>query len=78
MHSIADTPEELLSRNERRKRQEKSSQSSALQLYYARFIASYIKEIFLIGELLGEGVEPFWRLDGPYIQKITFNKWTTF
>jgi hypothetical protein len=58
MHPIADAPEELLSRNERRKRREKSSQSSALQLHHARFLASYIKGIFLIEELLGEGVEP--------------------
>jgi hypothetical protein len=47
-------------------------------LHHARFLASYIKGIFLIGELLGEGVEPSWKLDGPHTQKITFNKWTTF
>ena len=78
MHPIANTPEELLSRSERRKRRDKSSQRSALQLRHAQFLASYIKQIFLIGELLGEGVEPSWRLDGPHTQKITFNKWTTF
>ena len=58
MHPIASTPEELLSRSERRKRREKSSQCSALQPHHAYFLASYIKQIFLIGELLGEGVEP--------------------
>ncbi|KAH7334190.1 hypothetical protein BKA66DRAFT_480077 [Pyrenochaeta sp. MPI-SDFR-AT-0127] len=78
MHPIANAPEELLSRNERRKRREKSSQSSALHFHHAQFLASYIKEIFLIGELLGEGVEPSWKLDGHHTQKITFNKWTTF
>jgi hypothetical protein len=78
MHPIADAPEELLSRGERRKRYEKSSQSSALELHHAQFLSSYIKQIFLIGDLLGEGVEPSWRLDGPHTQKITFNKWTTF
>jgi hypothetical protein len=78
MHPVANAPEELLSRSERRKRREKSSQGSALQLRHAQFLASYIKEIFLMGELLGEGVEPSWRLDGPHTQKITFNKWTTF
>ena len=78
MHPVANAPEELLSRSERRKRRETSSQCSALQLRHAQFLASYIKEIFLIGELLGEGVEPSWRLDGPHTQKITFNKWTTF
>jgi hypothetical protein len=78
MHPVANAPEELLSRSERRKRREKSSQCSALQLPHAHFLASYIKEVFLVGELLGEGVEPSWRLDGPHTQKITFNKWTTF
>jgi hypothetical protein len=78
MHPIADVPEELLSGSERRKRRERASQSSALQLHHAHFLASYIKEIFLIGELLGEGVEPSWRLDGPHKQNITFNKWTIF
>jgi hypothetical protein len=78
MHPVVETPEELISRSERRKRREKSSRSSALQIHHARFLASYIKQIFLIGELLGEGVEPSWRLDGPHAQKITFNKWTIF
>ena len=78
MHPVANAPEELLSRSERRKRREKSSRCSALQLCHAQFLASYIKEVFLVGELLGEGVEPSWRLDGPHTQKITFNKWTTF
>jgi hypothetical protein len=78
IHPMTNAPEELLSRGERRKRREKSSQSSALQLHHAQFLASYIKAIFLTGELLGEGVEPSWRLDGSHSQKITFNKWTTF
>jgi hypothetical protein len=78
MHPVANAPEELLSRGELRKRRERSSQSSALAYHHANFLASYIKQIFLMGELLGEGVEPSWRLDGPHTQKITFNKWTTF
>ncbi|KAF2133086.1 hypothetical protein P153DRAFT_394009 [Dothidotthia symphoricarpi CBS 119687] len=78
MHPIANAPEELLSRSERKKRREKSSLSSALQSHRAQFLASYIKQIFLTGELLGEGVEPSWKLDGPHTQKITSNKWTTF
>ena len=78
MHPVANTPEELQSRREHRKRREKSSQSSALQLHHANFLASYIKQVFLIGELLGEGIEPSWRLDGSQTQKITFNKWTLF
>jgi hypothetical protein len=78
MHPVVHAPEELLSRSERRKRREKSSRCSALQVHHAQFLASYIKQVFLIGELLGEGVEPSWRLDGKNTQKITFNKWTTF
>lgn len=78
MHPVANAPEELRSRGELRKRREKSSQSSALQHHHAQFLAAYIKQLFLTGELLGEGVEPSWRLDGPHTQKITFNKWTTF
>lgn len=58
MHPIANTPDELLSRDERRKRREKSSQRSALQSRHAQFLSSYIKQVFLIGKLLGEGVEP--------------------
>ena len=72
---ITDLPS---SRRERRKRLEKSSQSSALQLHHAHFLAGYIKRVFLIGELLGEGVEPSWTLNGSYVQNITFNKWTVF
>jgi hypothetical protein len=78
MHPIANAAEELLSMSERRKCREKSSQSSALQSHHAQFLASYIKQNFLVGELLGEGVEPSWKLDGPHTQKITSNKWTTF
>lgn len=78
MHPVANAPDELRSRGELRKRREKSSQSSAVLLHHAHFLASYIKQVFLTGELLGEGVEPSWRLDGPHTQKITFNKWTTF
>ena len=78
MHPIANMPKELLLRGERRKRRNKLSQRSALQLQHAQFLALYIKQIFLISKLLGEGVEPSWRLDGPHTQKITFNKWTIF
>jgi hypothetical protein len=78
MHPVTNAPEALLSRSERRKRREESSQCSALQPHHARFLASYIKEVFLLGELLGEGVEPSWRLDGPQTRKMTLNKWTTF
>ena len=79
MHPTASTITDLpSSRRERRKRLEKSSQSSALQLHHAHFLAGYIKRVFLIGELLGEGVEPSWTLNGSHVQNITFNKWTVF
>ena len=79
MHPIAPPVAELVSsRRERRKRLEKSSQSSALEVDHARFLAEYIKQVFLDGDLLGEGIEPSWRLDGLQVQNITFNKWTTF
>ncbi|KAF2174792.1 hypothetical protein K469DRAFT_770346 [Zopfia rhizophila CBS 207.26] len=79
MHPIAITATELpSSRRERRKRLEKSARASALEPHHAHFLATYIKQVFLIGELLGEGIEPSWMLDGPHSQKITFNKWTTF
>jgi hypothetical protein len=58
MHPVANAPEEVLLRSERRKRCEKSSRCSALQLSHVQLLAFYIKEIFLMGELLGEGVEP--------------------
>lgn len=66
------------SRREQRKRSEESSKSSALQLSHAQFLATYIKQVFLSDELLGEGVEASWVLDGQQSQNITFNKWTTF
>lgn len=79
MHPIGPTITDLpSSRRERRKRLDKSSQSSALQLHHAHFLAEYIKRVFLIGDLLGEGVEPSWTLNGSHSQKITFNKWTIF
>ena len=79
MHPVANTATELpSSRQERRKRLERSSRASALKFPHASFLATYIKRIFLLGELLGEGVEPSWKLDGPHSQKLAFNKWTTF
>ncbi|KAI6750588.1 hypothetical protein HG530_014869 [Fusarium avenaceum] len=37
-----------------------------------------IKDIFLRGELLGEGVEPRWTLWGKETQMIAFDKWVIF
>ncbi len=78
MHPVARAPEELLSRGECRKRREKSAESSALKPHHAHLLASYIKEIFLEGELLGEGVEPSWKLGGTQSANMTGNKWTIF
>ena len=63
---------------ERRKRREKASHSSAMQPHHAHFLAAYITWIFLTAELLGEGIEPSWKLGGPQSQNISFNRWTTF
>ncbi|KIW21834.1 uncharacterized protein PV07_12744 [Cladophialophora immunda] len=66
------------SRRAQRQEVEEASRSSALRYEHAQFIAAYIKQLFLLNELLGEGVEASWALDGPQVQTITFNKWTTF
>ncbi|PVH76125.1 hypothetical protein DL98DRAFT_426248, partial [Cadophora sp. DSE1049] len=41
-------------------------------------LASYIKLLFLSGELLGERIEPSWSLNSPLDQTLSGNKWTTF
>jgi hypothetical protein len=78
MHPVAEAPAELLSGRRRRMRLERSSQFSALAVGRANVLATYIKKVFSNGELLGEGVEPSWRLSGPQSQRIAFNKWTRF
>ncbi|KAM0714630.1 hypothetical protein Q7P37_009926 [Cladosporium fusiforme] len=57
---------------------EASIKDSALEERHARFLAEYIKEVFLGEDLVGEGVEACWRLDQRRSQNITFNKWTSF
>ena len=57
---------------------EASIRNSALEERHARFLAEYIKEVFLGEDLVGEGVEASWRLDQRRNQNITFNKWTSF
>ena len=51
---------------------------SALAKHHAESLASYVKSVFLTGELLGEGIEPAWTLGGQQSQTITYNKWTAF
>ncbi|CAM1507689.1 Fc.00g073300.m01.CDS01 [Cosmosporella sp. VM-42] len=41
-------------------------------------LGSYIKDIFEDGELLGEGIEPSWKLNGSQSQTLSYDKWTTF
>jgi hypothetical protein len=66
------------SKQDQRRRREEASRRSALQSHHAHFLATYIKWIFLTSELLGEGIEPSWKLGGPQSQNISFNKWTLF
>lgn len=56
----------------------KGKQRSALARHRAETIACYITDVFLRGELLGEGVEPGWVLGGQQSQTIAFGKWVTF
>ncbi|KAL7903999.1 hypothetical protein GGI35DRAFT_472744 [Trichoderma velutinum] len=51
-------------------------QRSALARRRAETIASYITDVFLRGELLGEGVEPRWVLAGQQSKMIAFSKWS--
>ncbi|KAH6714530.1 hypothetical protein BKA61DRAFT_723267 [Leptodontidium sp. MPI-SDFR-AT-0119] len=54
MHPIVTPAVELLgSRRARRLQKAASSKSSALKTHYAQVLASYIKSLFLSGELLG-------------------------
>ncbi|CAM1501432.1 Fc.00g034160.m01.CDS01 [Cosmosporella sp. VM-42] len=55
-----------------------SAHGTALAKHEAEPLASYIKSVFLSGELLGEGIEPSWILGGQQSQSITHNKWTAF
>jgi hypothetical protein len=79
MHPTVPEVRELpTSKQEQRKRQDEASHNSALQPHHAHFLATYIKWIFSTAELLGEGIEPSWKLGGPQSQNISFNKWTIF
>ena len=79
MHLVANTATKLLSlRQERQKRFKRLLQASALKFPYASFLATYIKRIFLLGELLREEVKLLQKLDSLHSQKLAFNKQTTF
>ncbi|EXM13735.1 hypothetical protein FOTG_17825 [Fusarium oxysporum f. sp. vasinfectum 25433] len=64
--------------NNPRRRHDITYTRTALIQGRALMLASYIKDIFLEGELLGEGVEPRWALRGKETQIIAFDKWVTF
>ncbi|KAM6506728.1 hypothetical protein FALCPG4_014960 [Fusarium falciforme] len=64
--------------NPHHRRHDTSYTRTALVHGRALLLASYIKDIFLRGELLGEGVEPRWALGGAEAQMIAFDKWVTF
>ena len=79
MHPIMLPAVELLSsRQERLKKQARSSQLSALTPHHARVLASYIKDVFQTGELMGERVEPSWTLNSAVSQTLTCDTWTIF
>jgi hypothetical protein len=64
--------------NNPRRRHDTAHTRTALVQGRALILASYIKDIFLRGELLGEGVEPRWTLWGKETQMIAFDKWVIF
>ncbi|GKU12187.1 unnamed protein product [Fusarium langsethiae] len=64
--------------NNHRRRHDTTNTRTALVQGHALILASYIKDIFLQGELLGEGVEPRWALWGKETQMIAFDKWVIF
>lgn len=79
MHPIVAGMKELpASRREARLRAEEASASSAMQREHAQFIVDYIKAIFHMDGLVGEGVEPSWVLGGSEVQNVTLAKWTKF
>jgi hypothetical protein len=79
MHPIvAHPPASSTSSPLGRQQREQSAARSALRVPHAEMLAGYIKGLFLAGDLLGEGVEPAWVLDGTASQVITSNKWSLF
>jgi hypothetical protein len=79
MHPVVAPAMELpSSRPERLKKQATSSRLSALQTHHAQALASYITEIFLSDELVGERIEPSWNLSSHASQRLTGDKWTLF
>ncbi|KAF6791707.1 hypothetical protein CMUS01_16213 [Colletotrichum musicola] len=62
----------------RTRQKAQSVRTSAIKRHHAELLAEYIKEIFLQGDLIGEGVEPRWTLNRRDSQSISCSKWTIF
>ena len=56
MHSIVNSPKPLVLKSKRCKNCKKVAKYSALKYYYAFFLTLYIKEVFLIEDLLKKGI----------------------
>jgi hypothetical protein len=79
MHPIAGYVTELPpSKSEQRRRMKRSARSSALLHHHAECLASQITTVFNNPDLLGEGVEPAWKLGSNRFTKITSGKWMRF
>ncbi|KAI5455879.1 hypothetical protein BGZ63DRAFT_326096, partial [Mariannaea sp. PMI_226] len=63
MHPVRNLMDDFTgSQSQRRQKQKASRRGSALERHHAQALTDYIIEIFIDGELLGEGVEPSWSL----------------
>ncbi|KAL7916943.1 hypothetical protein ACQKWADRAFT_317722, partial [Trichoderma austrokoningii] len=79
MHPVQNDMFELPhSRAELRRQKNAPGRGSAMKRHHAEELATYIKQVFLLGDLLGEGVEPSWRLGERRSQHLTGDKWTSF
>ncbi|KAG5952292.1 hypothetical protein E4U57_006252 [Claviceps arundinis] len=61
-----------------RHRQADTGERSAMRMDHAEALAIFIKDVFQEGALLGEGVEPSWKLGDGRSQNITLQQWSLF
>ena len=79
MHPIAGHVTELPpSKSEQKRRMKRSAKSSALLHHHAEGLASQIATVFNNPDLLGEGVEPAWKLGSNRSTNVTSGKWLRF
>jgi hypothetical protein len=79
MHPINPSMSRLpSSRGEALKLKKKAAESSAMQTHHAQALAAYVTSIFLLGDLIGVGVEPSWTLGNPTTKAIDSNIWVLF